>query len=50
MKIKSIRAVAVDLNVPPKTPPRVPQQKTNGFIAPMSRYPEFGRGEWGTGL
>lgn len=47
MKIKEIRAVAVDLTPPQKTKPRVPKQETDGFISPMARYPEFNRATWG---
>ncbi len=47
MKIKEIRAVAVDLTPQAKTKPRVPQRETNGFISPMARYPEFSRAGWG---
>ncbi len=47
MKIKEIRAVAVDLTPHPKTRPRVPEQKTEGFITPMERYTDFNRQRWG---
>ena len=46
MKIKEIRAVAVDVTPRPKTTPRVPRQATNGFVSPMARYPEFPRSSW----
>ncbi|MCZ6680993.1 MAG: hypothetical protein O7E52_27530 [Candidatus Poribacteria bacterium] len=48
MKIKEIRAVAVNLTPQSKTQPRVPQLDTDGFIRPMARYPEFSRGDGGT--
>lgn len=46
MKIRDIRAVAVDLTPQPKTEPRVPKVATDGFISPMARYPEFKRADW----
>jgi L-rhamnonate dehydratase len=46
VKIREIRVAAIDLSPKPTTPPRVPRQKTEGFISPMARYPEFGRGRW----
>ena len=49
MKIKDIRAVAVDISPDQKTEPRVPKLPTDGFISPMARYPEFKRSEWNTG-
>lgn len=47
MKIKEIRAVAVDLTPKMKTKPRVPAQETDGFISPMERYTDFKRKDWG---
>jgi L-rhamnonate dehydratase len=47
MKIKDIRAVAVDLTPHPKTAPRVPRLPgEHAFVAPMDRYPEH-RGKRG---
>lgn len=46
MKIKDIRAVAIDITPKLRTVPRVPQQKTNSFVSPMERYPEFARSSW----
>ena len=46
MKIKEIRAVAVDLTPQQTTEPRVPKLTTGGFISPMARYPELNRGDW----
>ncbi len=48
MKIKEIRAAAIDITPRPKTPPRVPRQATPGFVSPMSRYPDFPRSRWAT--
>ncbi len=48
MKIKDIRAVAVDLPPPQTTEPRVPKVPTEGFISPMERYPEFHKRDWGS--
>ena len=47
MKIKEIRAVAVDLTPRTTTAPRVPKLDNDGFISPMARYPEFNRAAWG---
>ena len=49
MKIKSIRAAAIRLTPNTTTTPRVPRHPTEGFISPMARYPEFGRGDWSAG-
>jgi L-rhamnonate dehydratase len=46
MKIRSIRAVPVDLAPRPRTPPRVARQATDGFVSPMRRYPELKRTDW----
>ncbi|HVC34059.1 MAG TPA: mandelate racemase/muconate lactonizing enzyme family protein [Chloroflexota bacterium] len=46
MKIKEVRAAAVDVTPRPTTPPRVPRQTVNGFVSPMSRYPEMPRSRW----
>lgn len=54
MKIKEIRAFAIDVTPPQKTQPRVPQLSGDtSFVSPMRRYPEFaksqtapGRGNW----
>lgn len=47
MKIKEIRAAAVDVTPHPRTTPRVPRQTVNGFVSPMARYPDFPRSSWG---
>lgn len=47
MKIRSIRAVTIDLTPRPTTTPRVPRQQVEGFVSPMARYPEFRRADWG---
>jgi L-rhamnonate dehydratase len=47
MKIRSVKAVEVDLTPHPTTKPRVPKIETNGFVSPMQRYPELKRGDWG---
>ena len=49
MKIKSIKAVAVDLAPHPETAPRVPKVATDGFVSPMRRYPELKRSDWSPG-
>ena len=46
MKIKEIRAAAIDVTPRPKTPPRVPRREVPGFVSPMSRYPDFPRTRW----
>ncbi|MGH2530978.1 MAG: enolase C-terminal domain-like protein [Thermomicrobiales bacterium] len=46
MKIKAIRAAAIDLTPRPTTPPRVPRQDVDGFVSPMARYPDFRRSDW----
>ncbi len=46
MKIKDIRAVAVNISPAQKTEPRVPKLSTDGFISPMARYSEFKRSGW----
>ena len=46
MKIKDIRAVAVNLTPESKTEPRVPRVETDGFTSPMARYSEFKRSDW----
>jgi L-rhamnonate dehydratase len=48
VKIKEIRAIAVNLTPQAKTPPRAPKLDTDGFISPMARYPDFKRGDWGS--
>ncbi len=48
MKIKEIRAIAVNLTPPTQTTPRVPQKPTDGFTNPMARYPDIGRAAWST--
>jgi len=47
MKIKTIRAVAVDLEAHPVTKPRVAKLPGNPqFVNPMRRYPRFDRSTW----
>ena len=46
MKIKEIRAAAIDITPQPTTTPRVPRQQVEGFVSPMARYPEFKRSAW----
>ena len=46
LKIKEIRAVAVNLATPSKTAARVPKLYTDGFTSPMARYSDFKRGDW----
>ena len=46
MKIKEIRAAAIDIAPRPTTAPRVPKQTVEGFVSPMARYPEFARSRW----
>jgi L-rhamnonate dehydratase len=43
LRIKDVRAVLVDLTPRPRTQARVPRVPTDGFHAPMSRYPEIKR-------
>ncbi len=46
LKIRDIRAAAVDLTPRPKTVPRVARQATDGFVSPMRRYNEYRRADW----
>ncbi len=46
MKIREIRAAAVDIRPQTKTQPRVPRVPNDGFVSPMARYPEFRRTQW----
>ena len=46
MKIKEIRAAAIDIAPRPTTQPRVPKLPTEGFGSPMARYPEITRASW----
>jgi L-rhamnonate dehydratase len=46
MKIKSVKAIAVDITPQMKTKPRVPRTPNNGFVSPMRRYPEMTRADW----
>jgi len=42
MRIKEIRALAIDITPQPKTPPRVPRVPgAAGFVAPMGRYADY---------
>jgi len=47
MKIKEIRAAAIDIRPQLKTTPRVPKQVTEGIGSVMARYPEIKRAAWG---
>ena len=47
MKIKSIKAVAVDLRPNPTTAPRVPKQQVPDWVSPMMGYSEFSKSDWG---
>ena len=47
MKIKSVKAIEVDVAPRPKTQPRVSKLDTDGFVSPMQRYPELKRSDWG---
>lgn len=46
MKIKEIRAAAIDIAPRPTTQPRVPKQPIAGFGSPMARYPDIRRASW----
>lgn len=46
MKIKEIRAVAVNIKPQPKTKPRVERMSDATFVGPMERYPEFVKADW----
>ena len=46
MKIKEIRAAAIDISPTLTTQPRVPKQPTEGFGSPMNRYPDLRRADW----
>lgn len=46
MKIREIRAAAIDITPRPTTQPRVPKQPTEGFGSPMARYPDIRRAAW----
>jgi hypothetical protein len=45
VKIKEIRAVAIDITPRPTTTPRVPRLPSEGFGHPMARYTEFKRAD-----
>jgi L-rhamnonate dehydratase len=47
MKIRSVKAIEVDVTPHATTKPRVPKIDTDGFVSPMQRYPELKRGDWG---
>lgn len=50
MKIKEIRAAAIDITPNPKTAPRVPKRSdTPDWVSPMNRYPEFQKSDWSVG-
>ena len=46
MKIKSIRAVSIDLSPNIKTAPRVPKLQTPDWVSPMMGYGEFSKADW----
>ena len=46
MKIKEIRAAAIDITPMAKTQPRVPKLQVDGFGSPMARYPDIKRSLW----
>ena len=46
MKIKSIKAVAVDLRPNPTTAPRIPRQQVPDWVSPMMGYSEFSKADW----
>ena len=46
MRIKSIKAVAVDLRPNPTTAPRVPRQQVPDWVSPMMGYSEFSKADW----
>ena len=47
VKIKEIRAAAIDITPKLKTTPRVPKLETEGIGSVMARYPEIKRVQWG---
>ncbi|MFN8637197.1 MAG: enolase C-terminal domain-like protein [Chloroflexota bacterium] len=47
MKIKEIRAAAIDISPKLKTTPRVPKVQTEGIGSVMARYPDIKRATWG---
>ena len=50
MKIKEVRAVAVDIAPRPVTTPRVPRlDDVPDWVSPMARYPEFRKSDWRAG-
>ena len=46
MKIKSIKAVAVDLMPNTTTAPRIPRQQVPDWVSPMMGYSEFSKADW----
>ncbi len=46
MKIRSIRAVSVDLAPSVRTTPRVPKRQAPDWVSPMMGYPEFSKADW----
>ncbi|MEE2659620.1 MAG: enolase C-terminal domain-like protein [Candidatus Latescibacterota bacterium] len=46
MKIKSVKAVEIEVAPTPRTEPRVTKQLSNGFVSPMQRYPQVSRSQW----
>ena len=49
MKIKEIRAAAVDISPTPRTPSRVPRREVPDWVSPMMRYPEVRKSDWSGG-
>src|SRR4051794_2727871 len=47
VKIKEIRAAAIDITPKLKTQPRVPKVPTEGIGSVMARYPDIKRATWG---
>ena len=46
MKIRSIRAVSVDLAPSVRTTPRVPKRQAPDWVSPMMGYSEFSKADW----
>ena len=46
MKIKSVKAVSVDLAPSPRTTPRAPKQQVPDWVSPMMGYSEFSKADW----
>jgi len=50
VRIKEVRAATIELLPQIKTQARVAQHKTDGFVSPMNRYPDYKRGRWEAGF